>query len=262
MNDDSTFSVVVLPVPVPPETITFRRPTTHACRKRAACALSVPNRIRSSIWYGSVENFRMVRYGPPIASGWMIALTREPSGRRASTIGVDFVDAPADLADDLVDDAAKVRLVDERCVRLLDAAGALDEHGVGTVHHDFGDVFVLQEAIDRAVAEDVVGDVLDELGLVGGRQRGALLGECGLQLLVDAAPQIVLGEPTVVEDRAQRVDQMVVDLLPELVEDRVTARARRTGRGLHLVEPLVERHRAPPESSMCSPGLIGRGIQD
>ena len=42
MNDDSTLSVVVLPVPVPPETITLSRPTTQACRKRAAWAFSVP----------------------------------------------------------------------------------------------------------------------------------------------------------------------------------------------------------------------------
>ena len=55
----------------------------------------------------------MVRNGPPMASGWITALTREPSGRRASTMGVGLVDAPADLAHDLVDDAAQVRLVDE-----------------------------------------------------------------------------------------------------------------------------------------------------
>ena len=88
MNDDSTFRVVVLPVPVPPETMTFSRPTTQAWRNRAAWALRVPNRIRSSIWYGSLENFRIVRNGPPMASGWITAFTREPSGRRASTIGV------------------------------------------------------------------------------------------------------------------------------------------------------------------------------
>jgi hypothetical protein len=34
-EDDSTLRVVVLPVPVPPETITLRRPTTQACRKSA-----------------------------------------------------------------------------------------------------------------------------------------------------------------------------------------------------------------------------------
>ena len=37
--------------------------------------------------YGSRENFRIVSVGPFRASGGMIAFTREPSGRRASTIG-------------------------------------------------------------------------------------------------------------------------------------------------------------------------------
>ena len=34
----------------------------------------------------------------------MIAFTREPSGKRASTIGDDFVDAPAERRDDALDD--------------------------------------------------------------------------------------------------------------------------------------------------------------
>ena len=50
----------------------------------------------------------------------------------------------------------------------------------------------LQQPVDRAVAEDVVGDVLDQLGLVGGRQRRPLLGQRGVQLLVDPAAQVVL----------------------------------------------------------------------
>ena len=87
MNDDNTFSIVVLPVPVPPETTTLRRPRTHASMKCATCGVIDPNEIRSPIVYGSFENFRIVRNGPPIATGWMTALTREPSGRRASTIG-------------------------------------------------------------------------------------------------------------------------------------------------------------------------------
>src|SRR5438034_6079206 len=35
--------------------------------------------------YGTLANLRIVTVGPLIASGGMIALTREPSGRRAST---------------------------------------------------------------------------------------------------------------------------------------------------------------------------------
>ncbi len=89
MNDDSTLSIVVLPVPVPPEMSTLRRPTTQAWRNLATCGDMLPKPMRSSTVYGSAENFRMVRKGPPMARGWMTALTREPSRRRASTIGVD-----------------------------------------------------------------------------------------------------------------------------------------------------------------------------
>ena len=38
---------------------------------------------------GDAENFRMVMTGPTNDRGGMIAFTREPSVRRASTIGLD-----------------------------------------------------------------------------------------------------------------------------------------------------------------------------
>ena len=103
----------------------------------------------------------------------------------------------------------------------LDAAGALDVDRLGPVDHDFGDVVVLQQPVDRAVAEDVVGDVLDELRLVGGRERRPLLGQRGVELLVDPPAKVVLGQPLVVEDRTELVDQVVVDPLAQLVEHRI-----------------------------------------
>ena len=39
--------------------------------------------------YGFTAKRRIERIGPSIASGGMIALTRDPSGSRASTIGLD-----------------------------------------------------------------------------------------------------------------------------------------------------------------------------
>ena len=48
-----------------------------------------PKSIRSSTVSGSVANFRMVSAEPSIASGGTTALTRLPSGSRASTIGLD-----------------------------------------------------------------------------------------------------------------------------------------------------------------------------
>ena len=82
-------------------------------------------------------------------------------------------------------------------------------------------VVVVEEPVDRAVAEDVVGDVLDQLRLVGGRQRRPLLGEGGLELLLHPPAEVVLGEPLVVEDRAELFDEVVVDLLAQLVEHRI-----------------------------------------
>ena len=88
MNELSTFSIVVLPVPVPPETRMLSLPETQASRNAAAWWESVPNETRSSIVSGSFENLRIVSDGPVMARGGMIAFTREPSGSRASTIGL------------------------------------------------------------------------------------------------------------------------------------------------------------------------------
>ena len=89
MNDESTLSIVVLPEPVPPETTMLSRASTQALRNVAISAVNVPNRIRSSTVNGSLENFRIVTVGPFSAIGGMIAFTREPSGKRASTVGDD-----------------------------------------------------------------------------------------------------------------------------------------------------------------------------
>ena len=81
--------MVVLPEPVPPETKMLRRAFTQASRNSNISGVAVPNRIRSSTVNGVAENFRMVMTGPTSESGGMMAFTREPSARRASTIGLD-----------------------------------------------------------------------------------------------------------------------------------------------------------------------------
>ncbi len=87
MNDESTLSSVVLPEPVPPEMTMFARAFTAAPRNVAICSVSEPSPIRS---LGPEQLLRELAdrdAGPRSASGGMIALTREPSLRRASTIG-------------------------------------------------------------------------------------------------------------------------------------------------------------------------------
>ena len=67
----------------------FSFPLTQAARNWAAFGVIDPKLIRSSIVYGSRENFRIVSVGPRRDRGGMMAFTRLPSGRRASTIGED-----------------------------------------------------------------------------------------------------------------------------------------------------------------------------
>ena len=70
---------------------------------------------------------------------------------------------------------------------------------------------------------------------------------------MDPAAEVVLGQPLVVEDRAELVDEVVVDLLAQLVEHRVPAlgAAAAAGALLHLVKALVERHHPPSPFGLC-----------
>ena len=87
MYDDSAFISVVFPAPLPPDTMTLRRPRTHARRNWSASGVMDEWRRSSSGESGSRRNLRTVRTGPTSESGGMTAFTRDPSGRRASTMG-------------------------------------------------------------------------------------------------------------------------------------------------------------------------------
>src|SRR5438067_12738901 len=89
MKFESTFRVVVLPEPVPPLTTIEIRERTQARMKSAISLFMVPKVTRSETLYGTRENFRIVMLEPCTASGGITMLTRDPSGRRASTIGDD-----------------------------------------------------------------------------------------------------------------------------------------------------------------------------
>ena len=90
MNDDRMLSSVVFPEPVPPETRMFNRARTHERRNVISSGLAEWKRLTTSVGpHFSLVNLRMVRHGPLSAIGGMTTLTREPSLRRASQIGVD-----------------------------------------------------------------------------------------------------------------------------------------------------------------------------
>ena len=163
-----------------------------------------------------------------------MTLTREPSSRRASQIGERFVDAAADLADDALADVHQLRIVAETDIGELDLAGDFDEDAAGAVDHDVGDIVAGQQRFERAVAQHVVADVLEQMFLLGDRHHDRLDRD---DLVDDVADflarriRIELGQLRQID----RVDQRVKDRGLDLV---VVFRARigdagrlRLGRG-------------------------------
>ena len=104
---------VVLPEPVPPEISMLQR-TRPMISSSVLASGEIDLYLTScSSFRRSFLNLRMVSAGPSIASGGAMTLTRLPSGRRASQIGLDFVDAAADLADDALADVHQLGVVGE-----------------------------------------------------------------------------------------------------------------------------------------------------
>ncbi|MNR02168.1 hypothetical protein D3C85_1180100 [compost metagenome] len=85
----SALSSEVLPELVPPLTRMLQRARTAISRSCAMPASKVPSFTRSAGVSGSFLNFRIDTDRPSIAKGSMITLMRPPSGKRASTIGLD-----------------------------------------------------------------------------------------------------------------------------------------------------------------------------
>ncbi|MNY10105.1 hypothetical protein D3C86_1430620 [compost metagenome] len=82
-------SRVVLPEPVPPEMTRLHRAAPMTPRTRAPSGLMEAYSTRFFIVSLSFLNLRIVSVGPSMARGGAMTLTREPSGRRASQMGLD-----------------------------------------------------------------------------------------------------------------------------------------------------------------------------
>ncbi len=79
-------------------------------------------RTKSSIEYAARVNLRTLMHGPTSDSGGMITLTREPSGKRASTMGLLSSTRRPSGRDDAVDDAHQLLGVAEVNIRGLQPA--------------------------------------------------------------------------------------------------------------------------------------------
>ncbi len=94
-----------------------------------------------------------------------MTLTREPSGRRASQIGEASSTRRPTWLTMRWQMFISCCVVAETDIGQLDLAADFDEDALGAVDHDVGDVVARQQGFERAVAEDVVDDVLDEVVL-------------------------------------------------------------------------------------------------
>ena len=87
MNGERALSIVVLPEPVPPLIMTLIRPSMAAASTATISGQIEPWACNCSMSSGLRPKRRMESVGPFKASGGITALMREPSARRASTIG-------------------------------------------------------------------------------------------------------------------------------------------------------------------------------
>ena len=168
-------------------------------------------RSRSSLESGREPNIRMVTTGPSRARGGMIALNREPLGSRASTMGeVSSTRRPTrETMRSMI--WSRCSLSRKTTSDLLDPPLLLDEDLLRAVDHDVADLVVLEQQLERAEAEGLVEDLVDQaLALVAVEQR-----VLGVAELLDDPPDLVaqglrvhLADPVHVEP----VDQLHVDV--------------------------------------------------
>ncbi len=92
-----------------------------------------------------------------------MALTREPSLKRASTMGLDSSTRRPTWRHDLVDDAQQVLSVAEGDGGQFEQALALDVDLLVGVDQNVGDAGILQQRLERPEAEDFVQDFVADL---------------------------------------------------------------------------------------------------
>ena len=116
-------------------------------------------------------NRRIDTRAPSRASGGMMALMRLPSGKPAVHHRAGFVDAPAGLADDPLDDVQQVAGVVEDTFVLLEPAVPFHVNGLWAVDQDVADGRVVHQRFQRSQAEGLVEDLVDQAFAFGAAEQ-------------------------------------------------------------------------------------------
>ena len=123
MKLDRMFSSVVLPAPVPPDTMMFSRAPTAALQEvehRLGQRLALDQIVRRRA--DRCGNGESTSHGPSSASGGMIDVDTRAVLQPRIDHRRRLVDAPADGADDALDDLHQVLVVAEDDVGVLEAS--------------------------------------------------------------------------------------------------------------------------------------------
>ncbi len=112
-----------------------------------------------------------------------MALTREPSGKRASTMGEDSSTLRPTLRNDAVDDLQQVAIVAKGRIDPLQDAALFHEDMVLVVDQDIGDLRVPEQRLQGAKAKNLIQQIGLDLLLFIEVQRHPLLAD---DLLDDA----------------------------------------------------------------------------
>ena len=123
---------------------------------------------------------------------------------------LQFVDPAADGGDDLVDDSKEMRLVLERDVDLLQLAALFDKAVLVAVDQDVVDVRIFQQRLQRAEADHLVDDVVDQRVKLGDVDRHPLLARLFRHEFMHLAAHLVLGQ-SFQRDKVDLLEQHPVD---------------------------------------------------
>ena len=152
----------------------LRRARTAAMRTFARTGVRVPNARRSCIRYGSTAKRRIESTGPFSARGGIIAFTREPSGRRASTLLNILSSAiPNNERIITIEDSAELQLQQEHVVRLETRPPNIEGTGAVTQRDMLRNALRMRP--DRIIVGEVRGaEALDMLQAMNTGHDGSL----------------------------------------------------------------------------------------
>ena len=169
----------------------FNLDLTHASRN--AIALGCDGAIGDEVFHGQRDLGELAdgEHRPDQREGRDDGVDAAAVRQARVLVGLALVNAPTQRSDDAVNDAHQVVGAFEGGIGALDLAFALDVNVLGAVDHDLGDGIIGQEWLQRAVAQNLGGDLLEQALALHAAEDDVLLGQRGVEHLLDGVAHFV-----------------------------------------------------------------------